>query len=78
MPWPFLTWGLNLLEPFTPTTSQLKHLIVVVDYFTKWIKLKPLSSIASVRAQNFASDNLFFDLASRQKSSLITGDSIHR
>jgi hypothetical protein len=52
-PWPFHTWGLDLLGPFTPTTCQLKHLIVVVAYYTKWIELEPLASIGSVKAQNF-------------------------
>jgi hypothetical protein len=35
------------------TTGQFKHLIVVVDYYTKWIELEPLVSIASVKAHNF-------------------------
>jgi hypothetical protein len=52
-PWPFHTWGLDLLGPFTPTRGQFKHLIVVVDYYTKWIELEPLASIASIKAQNF-------------------------
>jgi hypothetical protein len=49
----FHTWGLDLLGPFTLTTGQLKHLIVVVDYYTKWIVLEALASIAFVKAQNF-------------------------
>jgi hypothetical protein len=48
-PWPFHTWGLDLLGPFTPTTGQFKHLIVAVDYY-KWIELEPLASIASIKA----------------------------
>jgi hypothetical protein len=31
----------------------LKHLIVTVDYYTKWIELEPLAIIALVKAQNF-------------------------
>jgi hypothetical protein len=52
-PWSFHTWGLYLLGPFTPTTGQLKHFIIAIDYYTKWIELEPLASIASVKAQNF-------------------------
>jgi transposase InsO family protein len=44
---------LDLLGPFTLTIGQLKHLTVTVDYYTKWIELEPLASIASVKAQNF-------------------------
>jgi hypothetical protein len=36
-PSPFHTWGLDLLGPFTPAAGQLKHLIVAVDYYIKWI-----------------------------------------
>jgi hypothetical protein len=52
-PWPFHTWGLDLLEPFTATTGKLKHLIVIVDYYSKWIELEPLASITSMKVQNF-------------------------
>jgi transposase InsO family protein len=41
------------LGPFTPAAGQLKHLIVAVDYYTKWIELEPLASIASIKVQNF-------------------------
>jgi hypothetical protein len=52
-PWPFHTWGLDLLGRFTPAADQLKHLIVAVDYYTKWIELEPLASLASIKVQNF-------------------------
>ena len=52
-PWPFHTLGLDLLGPFTPTIGQLKHLIVAVDYYPKWIELEPFASIAYVKVQNF-------------------------
>jgi transposase InsO family protein len=31
----------------------LNHLIVAVDYYTKWIELEPLASIASIKVHNF-------------------------
>lgn len=36
-PWPFAWWGLELLSSFVVGTNQNKYIIVVVDYFTKWI-----------------------------------------
>ncbi|XP_050222714.1 uncharacterized protein LOC126672805 [Mercurialis annua] len=39
-PWPFATWGIDILGPFTPTTGQKKFLIVAVDHFTKWIEVE--------------------------------------
>jgi hypothetical protein len=34
-PWPFHTWGMDILGPYHKATGQLKHLLVDVDYFTK-------------------------------------------
>jgi hypothetical protein len=51
--WPFHTWGLNLFGPFDVALGQLKHLLVAVDYFTKWIEAEPSSTVTLTRAQNF-------------------------
>ena len=44
-PWPFSWWDLELLRPFVVGTNQNKYLIVVVDYFTKWIESRALARI---------------------------------
>lgn len=41
-PWPFLHWGLDILNPFSPTTDQLMYLIVALEYFIKWIEAEEL------------------------------------
>jgi len=46
-PWPFAKWGMDILGPFTPGKGQVKFLIVAVDYFTKWIEAKPLTTITA-------------------------------
>ncbi|GKV21714.1 hypothetical protein SLEP1_g31668 [Rubroshorea leprosula] len=35
-PWPFAQWGLDLLGPFVKGVGGVTHLIVGVDYFTKY------------------------------------------
>ncbi|GKV03027.1 hypothetical protein SLEP1_g15392 [Rubroshorea leprosula] len=35
-PWPFAQWGLDLLGPFIKGVGGVTHLIVGVDYFTKY------------------------------------------
>jgi len=52
-PWPFQTWGMDILGPFPLALGQLKFLVVAVDYFTKWIKAKPLSAISSAKIRSF-------------------------
>lgn len=57
-PWPFYQWGMDLLGPFPTAPGQLNHLIVAVDYFTKWIEAEPLASITSARVQRFFYKNV--------------------
>lgn len=45
---PFLQWELYLLGPFVLMFGQLRYLIIVVDYFTKWIEAKALAKIITV------------------------------
>ncbi|XP_050217597.1 uncharacterized protein LOC126668447 [Mercurialis annua] len=52
-PWPFATWGIDILGPFTATTGQKKFLIVAVDHFTKWIEVEAVSTITEARIRDF-------------------------
>ena len=35
-PWPFHTWGIDILGPFPLAIRQMKYLIVAIEYFTPW------------------------------------------
>ncbi|GKV49566.1 hypothetical protein SLEP1_g56308 [Rubroshorea leprosula] len=52
-PWPFAQWGLDLLGPFVKGVGGVTHLVVGVDYFTKWVKARPLSSLTSKKVEDF-------------------------
>ncbi|GKV42967.1 hypothetical protein SLEP1_g50318 [Rubroshorea leprosula] len=52
-PWPFAQWGLDLLGPFMKGVGGVTHLIVGVDYFTKWVEAWPLSSLTSKKVEDF-------------------------
>ena len=43
----FAMWGMDILGPFPMASGQRKFLIVVIDYFTKWIKVKALAKITT-------------------------------
>ena len=49
-PKPFSKWGINLLGPFPLTSGQVKYLIVAIDYFTKCMEAKPMSTIIAAQA----------------------------
>uniref|UniRef100_A0A2N9GNE9 Uncharacterized protein n=1 Tax=Fagus sylvatica TaxID=28930 RepID=A0A2N9GNE9_FAGSY len=52
-PWPFAQWGLDIVGPLPRAPGNKKFLITATDYFTKWIKAKPLSNIRDVDTKRF-------------------------
>jgi transposase InsO family protein len=52
-PWPFYMWGVDILGPFPATQSQVKFLLVAVDYFTKWVEAEPVATISTEKVQKF-------------------------
>ncbi|KAK7376327.1 hypothetical protein VNO78_34793 [Psophocarpus tetragonolobus] len=57
-PWPFCMWGMNILGPFPMAKGQVKFLLVVIDYFTKWIEAEPLATISAQNVQKFLWKNI--------------------
>ncbi|GJR57226.1 reverse transcriptase domain-containing protein [Tanacetum coccineum] len=70
--WPFLKWGMDIAGPLLEAPGKVKYLIVVVDYFTKWIEAKAVTSITGRQLKNFAFDNIVRRKA-RNKTSLYIG-----
>ncbi|GJU97608.1 reverse transcriptase domain-containing protein [Tanacetum coccineum] len=57
-PWPFFQWGMDVLGPLPEAPGKVKFLIVVVDYFTKWIEAKPLAKTIGKEVKKFMWDNI--------------------
>ena len=57
-PWPFSTWGIDIMGPLPRGKKQVKFLVVVIDYFTKWVEAKPLAVITEAKIQHFVWKNL--------------------
>jgi hypothetical protein len=56
--WPLQRWGLDLLGPLPPAQGNLRYVVVVVEYFSKWIEAKPLATITSATVQKFFWQNI--------------------
>ncbi|GKD89663.1 reverse transcriptase domain-containing protein [Tanacetum coccineum] len=41
----FHKWGIDIARPFPEGPGKVKFLIVAMDYFTKWIEAKPVTTI---------------------------------
>jgi hypothetical protein len=51
--WPFAVWGLDLVGPLQKAPGGYTHMLVAIDKFSKWIEVRPLSSIRSEQAVAF-------------------------
>jgi IS30 family transposase len=56
--WSLQRWGLDLLGPLPPAQGNLRYVVVAVEYFSKWIKAKPLATITSATVQKFFWHNI--------------------
>ena len=52
-PWPFHTWGLDLIGLINPTSKDHIWIIVVTEYFTKWVEAIPLKKATSPTVADF-------------------------
>ena len=57
-PCPFRKWGMNIVGKFPMAPGQKVFLLVVTDYFSKWIEAEALSRITYFQIQNFLWTNV--------------------
>lgn len=53
---PFVRVGLDLIGPLDVTRQNNQYIVVLVDYFTKWVEAKPLQRIESKDIIQFLTD----------------------
>jgi hypothetical protein len=56
--WPLQCWGLDIVGPLPTAQGNLKFAFVAIEYFTKWIKARAVSTIMSKTAQKFFWQNI--------------------
>ncbi|XP_015075307.1 uncharacterized protein LOC107019279 [Solanum pennellii] len=45
-PWPFAAWGMDVIGPIEPTTSNgHRFILVAIEYFTKWVEVTSHNSV---------------------------------
>ncbi|KAK9017849.1 hypothetical protein V6N11_000850 [Hibiscus sabdariffa] len=45
-PWPFSTWGMDVIGPIFPKASNgHRFIFVIIDYFTKWVEAASFASV---------------------------------
>ncbi|KAL2250069.1 UNVERIFIED_CONTAM: Gag-Pol polyprotein [Sesamum indicum] len=56
--YPFEQWGIDIVGLFPPAQAQKKFIIVVVEYFSKWVEAEAIAEIFEREAINFIWKNI--------------------
>jgi ribonuclease HI len=57
---PLQRWGLDIVGPLPTAQGNLKFTFIAVEYFTKWIEARAVSTITSKTAQKFFWQNIVY------------------
>ena len=53
-PWPFSVWGIDIIGKISPKSSNgHEFILVVIDYFTKWVEATSYARLTSSRVASF-------------------------
>jgi hypothetical protein len=56
--WPLARWGIDIIEKLSAAQGNLQYAVVAVEYFTKWIKAKPVTNMLSFTMKKFLWQNI--------------------
>uniref|UniRef100_A0A2N9FCJ7 RNA-directed DNA polymerase n=1 Tax=Fagus sylvatica TaxID=28930 RepID=A0A2N9FCJ7_FAGSY len=62
-PWPFHTWGLDLIGPINPSSGGCIWILVATEYFTKWVEAIPLRKATGAAVANFIREHIITRVA---------------
>jgi hypothetical protein len=51
--WPLARWGIDIIGELPTAQENLQYAVVAVEYFTKWIETKPVTSMSSFTIKKF-------------------------
>ena len=58
-PWPFRGWAMDMIGQINPPSSKgHQWVLVVTDYFTKWVEAVPMRSVASRDVISFVKEHI--------------------
>ena len=66
-PWPFHTWGLDLIGPINLPSNGYIWILAATEYFTKWVKAIPLKKATRAAVVNFIRNHIItrFEISRR-------------
>ena len=59
--WPFLVWGLDIIEEIHPIASNRNiSILVAVGYFIKWVEVESYVKLGAKQVAKFIKKNMFY------------------
>ncbi|MBY3556078.1 transposase family protein, partial [Modestobacter lapidis] len=60
-PWPFATWGIDIIGKITPAASNgHEYILVAIDYFTKWVEAASYKTLNAKQVARFIQNNIIY------------------
>ncbi|KAJ9539344.1 hypothetical protein OSB04_032077 [Centaurea solstitialis] len=60
VPWPFMRWGMDIVGKLPPAPGQKVYLLVLTDYFSKWIEAAAFSQVRDKEVISFIQKNIIY------------------
>jgi hypothetical protein len=57
--WPFVVWGLDIVGPLRKAPGGYTHLLVAIEKFSKWVKVRPITNLMVEQAMTFFTDIIY-------------------
>jgi transposase InsO family protein len=57
--WPFAVWGLDIIGPLRKAPGGYTYLLVAIDKFSKWVKVRPITNLRAEQAVTFFTDIIY-------------------
>ncbi|KAJ9536285.1 hypothetical protein OSB04_un000531 [Centaurea solstitialis] len=58
--WPFMRWGMDIVGKLPPAPGQKVYLLVLTDYFSKWIEADAFSQVRDKEVISFIQKNIIY------------------
>ncbi|KAJ9560736.1 hypothetical protein OSB04_005896 [Centaurea solstitialis] len=60
IPWPFMRWGMDIVGKLPPAPGQKVFLLILTDYFSKWIEAAAFSQVRDKEVISFIQTNSIY------------------
>ena len=59
-PWPFMKWGMDIVRKMLTTLGERIYMLVLIDYFTKWVETEAFHWVCDTEVKNFIWKNIIY------------------